>query len=256
MHKEDVRAKLRIADVDSIDAAAVQKSIQREEAAMSTTRASFDRQLTALRDDVLILGSMVDKAIDRSVEALKRRDRSEAESIISDDFKINRKRFEIEEQCLLLLATQQPMASDLRVIATALSIITDLERMGDHAEGIAKINLMMGDEPLLKPLVDIPQMSVKARDMLRRSLDAFVARDAAGARALAAEDDDVDALYDRVYKELLEYMIKDPSTITRATHLLWVAHNLERIADRVTNICERIVFMVTGRMEEINVSKY
>lgn len=223
---------------------------------MSTTRATFDRQLTALRDDVLILGSMVDKAIDRSVEALKRRDRNEAEIIVSEDAKINRKRFDIEEKCLLLLATQQPMASDLRVIAAALSIITDLERMGDHAEGIAKINLMMGDEPLLKPLVDIPRMSEKARDMLRRSLDAFVARDAVGAKALAAEDDEVDDLYNKVYKDLLEYMIKDPNTIPRATYLLWAAHNLERIADRVTNICERIVFMVTGRMEEINISKY
>ncbi len=223
---------------------------------MSTTRATFDRQLLGLRDDVLILGSMVDKAIDRSVEALKRRDRNESEIIISDDFKINRKRFEIEEKCLLLLATQQPIASDLRVIAAALNIITDLERMGDHAEGLAKINLLMGNEPPLKPLVDIPHMADKARDMLKRSLDAFVARNAEAARALADEDDEVDALYNRVYKDLLEYMIKDPSTIQRATYLLWAAHNLERIADRVTNICERIVFMVTGRMEETNVSKY
>ncbi|MHB8990855.1 MAG: phosphate signaling complex PhoU family protein, partial [Chloroflexota bacterium] len=155
---------------------------------MSTTRATFDRQLAALKDDVLILGSMVDKAIARSVDALKRRDRNEAEMIISDDMKINRKRFEIEDKCLLLLATQQPMASDLRVIAAAMSIITDLERIADHAEGIAKINLLMGDEPLLKPLVDIPRMAEKAQDMLRRSLDAFVARDAEGARALASED--------------------------------------------------------------------
>lgn len=223
---------------------------------MSTTRATFDRQLAALKDDVLILGSMVDKAIARSVDALKRRDRNEAEMIISDDMKINRKRFEIEDKCLLLLATQQPMASDLRVIAAAMSIITDLERIADHAEGIAKINLLMGDEPLLKPLVDIPRMAEKAQDMLRRSLDAFVARDAEGARALASEDDEVDALYDRVYRDLLDFMIKDPSTITRATYLLWAAHNLERVADRATNICERVVFMVTGQMEETNISKY
>ncbi|MHB0871155.1 MAG: phosphate signaling complex protein PhoU [Chloroflexota bacterium] len=223
---------------------------------MSTTRATFDRQLAALKDDVLILGSMVDKAIARSVDALKRRDRNEAEMIISDDMKINRKRFEIEDKCLLLLATQQPMASDLRVIAAAMSIITDLERIADHAEGIAKINLLMGDEPLLKPLVDIPRMAEKAQDMLRRSLDAFVARDAEGARALASEDDEVDALYDRVYLDLLDFMIKDPRTITRATYLLWAAHNLERVADRATNICERVVFMVTGQMEETNISKY
>lgn len=223
---------------------------------MTTTRATFDRQLAGLRDDVLILGSMVDKAIDRAVEALKRRDLNESEVIISDDMKINRKRFEIEEKCLLLLATQQPMASDLRVIAAVMHIVTDLERMGDHAEGIAKINLMMGDQPLLKPLVDIPRMADKARDMLRRSLDALIAPDVESARALAAEDDEVDRLYDGVYAELIGFMVRDPSTITRATYLLWVAHNLERIADRITNICERIVFMVTGQMEEINVSKY
>lgn len=223
---------------------------------MVSTRATFDRQLAGLRDDVLILGSMVDKAIDRSVEALKRRDRSESETIVSDDMKINRKRFEIEEKCLLLLATQQPMAADLRLIAGVMHIITDLERMGDHAEGIAKINLMMGDEPLLKPLIDIPKMSEKVRDMLRRSLDVFVNRDVEAASALAEEDDEVDQLYDRVYLDLLDIMIKDPATITRATHLLWVAHNLERIGDRVTNICERVIFVATGRMEEINVSKY
>ncbi len=223
---------------------------------MATTRATFDRQLAALRDDVLILGSMVDKAVGRSVEALKQRDLNESQVLISDDMKINRKRFDIEEKCLLLLATQQPMASDLRVIAAAMHIITDLERMGDHAEGIAKINLMMGDEPPIKPLIDIPKMTDKARDMLRRSLDAFVERNAEAALALAAEDDEVDQLYDRVYQDLIAVMVRDPSTITRATYLLWVAHNLERIADRVTNICERVVFMVTGQMEETNVSKY
>lgn len=223
---------------------------------MSTTRATFDRQLAGLRDDVLILGSMVDKALARSVEALKKRDLDDSQMIISDDMKINRKRFEIEEKCLLLLATQQPMASDLRVIAAAMSIITDLERMGDHAEGIAKINLMLGKEPLLKPLIDIPKMEDKSRDMLRRALDAFVAKDAEAARKLANEDDEVDALYNRVYHDLLDIMINDPGTISRATYLLWVAHNLERFADRITNICERIVFMVTGQMEEMNVSKY
>ncbi len=244
-------------DVAGLDVGRSTEKHHREgKEAMTTTRATFDRQLAGLKDDVLILGSMVDKAIARSVDALKRRDRNEAEVIISDDMKINRKRFEIEEKCLLLLATQQPMASDLRVIAAAMHIITDLERMADHAEGIAKINLMLGEEPLIKPLVDIPLMADKAREMLRRSLDAFVARDVEGAKLLASEDDQVDALYDRVYRDLLRIMIDDPNTITRATYLLWVAHNLERIADRVTNICERVVFMVTGQMEETNVSKY
>lgn len=223
---------------------------------MSATRLAFDRQLQQLQDHVLELASMVDKAIDRSVEALKRRDLDAAKQIVAADLLINRKRFEIEEDCLLLMATQQPMARDLRLIAAVLLIITDLERMGDHAEGIAKITLMLADEPLLKPLVDIPRMATKARDLLRKSIDAFIARDAEAAKVVAAEDDDVDALYDQVYQDLLTFMIADPNNITRATHLLWAAHNLERIADRATNICERVVFTVTGRMEEINVSKY
>jgi phosphate transport system protein len=148
------------------------------------------------------------------------------------------------------------MASDLRCIVAALNIIVDLERMGDHAEGIAKIVLMHEDVPLLKPLVDIPLMAEKAQDMLRRSLDAYVRRDADLARAIAEEDDEVDRLYEQVYSELISLMVEDPSRFDRATWLLWVAHNLERCADRVTNICERVVFEVTGRMEEINTSRY
>ncbi|MCL4459674.1 MAG: phosphate signaling complex protein PhoU [Chloroflexi bacterium] len=219
-------------------------------------REAFERQLQGLQDDLLVLGSMVDKAIDRSVEALKRRDVEMAKQVIKDDAEINKKRFEIEENCLLLIATQQPMATDLRVIAAVMNIIVELERMADHAEGIGKIVVMMGDEPLLKPLIDIPRMSEKARQMLRRSLDAFLNRDVEAAKQISSEDDEVDALYNQVYRELLTYMLQDPRTISRATHLLWVAHNLERIADRVTNICERVVFTVTGRMEEMNVSTY
>jgi phosphate transport system protein len=219
-------------------------------------RESFDRALKELQDDLLLLGSMVDKAIERSVRALKDRDFEESHRIIEDDLKINQKRWEIEDKCIQLIATQQPMASDLRFIAAVMNIITDLERMGDHAEGIAKINLMIGEEPLLKPLIDIPRMADKCREMLRGSLDAFINRDAEAAMRIAEEDDEVDALYNQVYRELLTYMISDPRTITRATYLLWAAHNLERIADRVTNICERVVFTVTGRMVEINVSKY
>jgi len=196
---------------------------------------------------------MVDKAVGRSIDALKRRDRQEAERIIADDALINKKRYEIEEHCMELIVTQQPMAGDLRFIITVLHIATDLERMGDHAEGIAKINILMGDEPLLKPLVDIPRMADKAREMLRGALDAFIARDAEAARRVAEGDDDIDNLYNQVYRELLTYMLSDPRTISRATHLLWVAHNLERFADRVTNICERVVFNVTGRLEEMNI---
>ncbi len=219
-------------------------------------REAFVQDLQVLEQQVIELGSMVDKAIARSVEALSELDAEEARKIIREDLAVNRKRFEIEEQALRLIATQQPMASDLRAIAAVLNIIVDLERIGDHAEGIAKIVIMHGDERLLKPLIDVPRMAEKSRSMIRSSLDALIARDAEAARKIADEDDVVDGLYDQVLRELFSFMIEDPRTITRATYLMWVAHNLERIADRATNICERVAFMVTGRMEEFNVSKY
>jgi phosphate transport system protein len=219
-------------------------------------REVFNRELQQVQDEMLVMASMVESATERAVSSLKTRDPKLAEEVINDDFKINHQRFGIEESCLLLIATQQPIASDLRIIAAVLNIITDLERMGDHAEGIAKISLMIVDEPPLKPLIDVPQMDEIARSMLHRSMDAFVNRDAEAARAIAAEDDRVDQLYDQVYRELLTFMMADPSTINRATHLLWVAHNLERIADRVTNICERVVFLTTGKMEEFHSPEY
>ena len=229
---------------------------QKEQPMATGARTHFDTQLRSLQDDLLVLASMVDKAIARSVESLKERDRAASEAVIRDDAAINQKRFELEERALMLIATQQPMARDLRIIASVIHMVTDLERMGDYAEGIAKINLLHGDQPLLKPLIDLPRMADRCRDMLRRSLDAFLARDAEAAKAIAAEDDEVDALYDQVYHELVMFMVSDPKTIERATWLLWAAHNLERVADRVTNICERVVFLVTGRMEEMNVSNY
>jgi len=219
-------------------------------------RTDFHKRLKEIQDDLLVMGSMVEKAIDRSIEALKKRDLDVANQVIADDTTINDKRFSIEETCIQLIATQQPMASDLRTIIGALSIIAELERIGDHAVGIAKIVVMIGDEPSLKPLVDLPRMAEKTRGMLRRSLDAFIDRNAATARQIAAEDDEVDSLYDQVFRELLTFMSEDPKTITRATRLIWVAHNLERSADRVTNICERVVFVVTGKMEEFGTSKY
>lgn len=219
-------------------------------------RTAFHKRLKSIQDDVLAMGSMVEKSIERSVEALKNRDIKLAEEVIKNDRKIDDMRFNIEENCVALIATQQPMAVDLRTIVAVLSIITELERIGDHGEGIARIVLMIGDEPPLKPLIDIPHMAEKTTDMLRRCLSAFVERDAATARSLAGEDDVVDNLYDQVFRELLTFMAEDPKTITRATRLIWVAHNLERSADRITNICERIVFVVTGKMEEIGVSKY
>jgi len=219
-------------------------------------RTTFHKRLRQIQDDMLAMGSMVGKAISRSVEALKHRDLEMARQIITEDQKINRKRFEIEENCIQLIATQQPMASDLRNIICILNIITELERIGDYAEGIAKIVLMIGDEPPLKPLIDIPRMAEKAVDMLHRSLDALINHNAEDARQITTEDDEVDNLYNQVFRELLTFMIEDPKTITRATRLIWVAHNLERSADRVTNICERVVFFVTGKMEEIGASRY
>ena len=220
------------------------------------SRANFAQQLRTLHDEVLLLGSMVDRSIERAVDALKRRDIEEAKRIVADDALINRRRFQIEDLCLQTIATQQPMASDLRVIASVLYVITDLERMADHAEGIAKIVIRMGDEPTIKPLIDIPLMADKARWMLRSVLEAFVSHDVEAAKRIADSDDEVDALYDQVQHDLLMLMVKDQTLIERATYLLWAAHNLERIGDRVTNISERIAFITTGRMEEINVSSY
>ena len=219
-------------------------------------RSGLDRQLRMLQDEVLMLGGMVEKSIARALDALTRRDLEASEQVISEDDYIDRKRFEIEEQCIDLIATQQPMARDLRILVSMLHISVELERMGDYAEGIARINLLMGNEPLLKPLIDIPRMAEKASYMLRRSLEALVNRDTVTALQVCNDDDEVDALYDQVYRELLLYMIQAPDTIQRATYLLWVAHDLERIADRATNIAERVVYLVTGKMEEINVSKY
>jgi phosphate transport system protein len=220
------------------------------------TGVDFEKKLKQLEHDVLSLGDMVERAIYRSVEALKRRDLAAAEQIIADDLKINQKRHTIEQNCIELIATQQAVASDLRVIIAILNIIVDLERMADHAEGIAKVALMIGYQRRLKPLVDIPRMADKAREMLREALSAFTRRDVEAAKRICAEDDEVDHLHDQVYRELLTFILEDSRTITRATRLLWVAHNLERIADRVTNICERVVFMVTGEMIEIGSSKY
>ena len=219
-------------------------------------RTAFHKKLREIQDDALAMGSMVDKAISRAMEALKKRDVAVANQIILDDRKINEKRFNIEERCIQLIATQQPMAGDLRGILCVLNIITELERIGDHAEGIGKIVVMIGDEPPLKPLIDLPRMTNKTVGMLRRSMDAFTNCDANAAREIIAEDDDVDSLYEQVFHDLLIFMAEDPRTITRATRLLWVAHNLERSADRVTNICERVVFSVTGKMQEIGASKY
>ena len=219
-------------------------------------RTTFHKKLREIQDDILVMGSMVGKAILRSIDTLKNKDVELAHQIIADDQKINSLRFSIEEKCIELIATQQPMAGDLRIIVAILNITTEIERIGDYAVGIARITVMIGDEPLIKPLIDIPRMAEQTSDMLRRSLDAFINRDAEAAKKISTEDDLVDHLYDQVFRELLVFMAEDPKTITRATRLMWAAHNLERAADRVTNICERIVFVITGKMEEISSSKY
>lgn len=215
-------------------------------------RETFERELRRLQDELLSMGSLVEEALLESVEVLRRRDAAGAQRLVAQDSLLNERRFAIEGAALVLIATQQPMAGDLRAIAAVLEIATELERIGDYAKGIGRISLMIGDQPLLKPLVDIPAMARTAAGMLRQALDAFVRRDVALARAIPRQDVEVDRLYDQVYRDLLERIVADPQIIDRATHLLWVAHNLERAADRVTNICERVVFTVTGEMTELD----
>ena len=201
-----------------------------------------------------MLGSMVEKALLDSVESLRHRDIKAAEKLFQEDKDINAKRFEIENHLMILIATQQPMAHDLRFLATTMEIISELERMGDYAKGISNINLRMGDTHLLKPLIDVPRMAEKGVDMLHRALSAYVTEDADAASKIPVEDDVVDALYNQIYRELMTFVIADPKTIERANWLLWVAHNLERFADRVTNICERTIFIATGHFEEVKSS--
>ncbi|HJN87811.1 MAG: phosphate signaling complex protein PhoU [Dehalococcoidia bacterium] len=219
-------------------------------------RADFDLQLDLLQKEVEVLATTVAKSINLAVDALKERDLANSDQVVRDDDYIDQKRFEIEERCIDLIASQQPMARDLRVILALLHIAVELERMGDYAEGIAKISLAMGEDPPVKPLVDIPVMAEKATAMLHDSMDALFTRDVVKAQQVCQADDNVDELYDQVYRNLLLLMIKDPETIKRATYLLWVAHDLERIADRATNIAERVIFLVTGKLVETKASNY
>ena len=213
-------------------------------------RNEFGRDLRFLQEELLALGSMVEKAIANSVDGLKRRDLDLSRQVVQDDAIVDASRYDIEERCVNLIAKQQPMATDLRTIIAILQIVGELERMGDYASGIAKISLAMGNDPPIKPLIDIPRMADKASLMLRRSLESLVNRDIVAAQGIRADDDEVDALYDQIYRELLTFMLEDPRTITRATYLLWVAHDLERIADRATNIAKRVIYLVTGEHVE------
>ncbi|MBN1137511.1 MAG: phosphate signaling complex protein PhoU [Anaerolineae bacterium] len=215
------------------------------------TRRTFDQELDRLQDEVLALGSLVEEALVRSVETLKQRDFAASWRLIAADRDINERRYALEEDTITLIATQQPMAGDMRLLAAILEIVTELERMGDYAKGIARINLMIGEEPLIKPLIDLPAMAQKAREMLHAALVAFIERDVQAARSIPKGDEEVDALYNQVYRELICYILEDPHVIEQANHLMWAAHNLERTADRVINLCERVVYAVTGELAEL-----
>jgi phosphate transport system protein len=219
---------------------------------MTHPRATLDRELIEINEGLLRIGSLVDAAIERSIQSLADRDAALARQVDADDAKVNALRFQVEEECLALIARQQPAASDLRAVLAAFSIVTDLERMGDHAAGIARTVLHMGDQPLLKPLIDLPRMAETCREMLRLALQAYVERDTEKARSIVAMDDTVDGLYTQIFREILSFMVEDPHTTSRGLYLIFAAHNLERIGDRVTNIVERILFMTSGEMRELN----
>jgi len=216
-------------------------------------RVTFEQELVRLQDDVLSLGSMVEQNIVDSVTALKMRDLAGSHRLIAADRAINQVRYAIEGEALILIATQQPMAGDMRMLAAILEIAGELERIGDYAKGIARINLMIGEQPLVKPLIDLPAMAQKVRNLLHQALQAFAQQDVEAARAIPAGDDEIDALYRQIYRELLTHILTDPRVIEQANQLLWVAHNLERAADRVTNLCERVVYTVTGELVELGV---
>jgi len=215
-------------------------------------RGEYDRQYARVQDAILRMGGMVDRAIEEAIVSLQNRDQTLAEELIQKDAEVNILRFQIEESCLALIATQQPAASDLRAVVAAMNIVVDMERMGDHAAGIAKTVIRMGDQPLLKPLIDIPKMAELSRKMLEESLKAFVEHDEKLARSIAEYDDDMDSYYQLIFNELVGIMAARPEAVERATYLLWCAHNLERIGDRVTNIAERVIFVNTGDMRELN----
>jgi len=215
-------------------------------------RENFERELLRLQDEVLLLGSMAEQAVLDAVTALRQMDRKTARVIRKGDQQINEKRYQIEQETLIAIATQQPMARDLRFLAAILEIITELERIGDYAKGIAGIVLVIDKEDVDIPKNDLKRMADLGMDMLHRALGAFLARDADTARAITPEDDKIDDLYNKIYRKLLKQMMADPSTVDDATRLMWAAHNLERMGDRVTNICERIVFVVTGEIKELD----
>lgn len=219
---------------------------------MVDTRSGFHEELESLEQSLLAMGGLVSQAVRDSVTALKELNQSLAEQVIERDDQLDDMQVEIENRCLRLIALQQPMAGDLRTIGTVLKMVTDLERMGDHAVDIARTALKLSGETLIKPLIDIPRLGEIAQEMLGIGLRAFVDRDADLAQTLADRDDDVDHLYSQIFRELLVLMIEDPSTIRQATQLLFVAQSLERVADHITNIGEWTIYMVTGERRDLN----
>jgi phosphate transport system protein len=219
-------------------------------------RTQFEQHLAGLRQDIVDLGSRTEQAIRRAMESLRRRDLVLARVVVEGDYEINRRRFEIEDHAVNLIATQQPMASDLRTLIAVIHIATELERIADHAEGIARISLMLGEQSLPQPLGRLGEMADVGIDMMHRSITAFIEKDVALAHQVCDDDDTLDALYDANYAEVIGRMLMEPQAAKVLTYQLWTAHNLERIGDRATNICERVIYLVTGRMEETNVSRY
>jgi phosphate transport system protein len=215
------------------------------------TREALNQHIQQLKDEVLLLGSMVEEATLRAVDALRQRDIETSETIIEDDIQINEKRFAIENAILILIATQQPMAHDLRLLAAILEVDSELERMGDYAKGIAKTVIRMGDAQVAIPMREIESMANKGINMLHQALGAFTTENAAQAYQIPKQDDEVDALYVKAYRLMVSAMIANPESIDHANYVIWVLHNLERLADRVTNICERTVFICTGELLEL-----
>jgi phosphate transport system protein len=212
-------------------------------------RSDYTQQLQEIQDDLLLLGSMVEKAIVKSVDALKNRDLESSQAVIDEDDQIDDFQMVLEEKCVDVIALQAPMASDLRRLVTVIQVASELERVGDYAEGIAKISVRMGEQPTLKPLIDIPRMAEMGAGMLRDGLGALTTLDLELAEKIAATDDEVDSLYEQIFRELFSFMVENPANIQGATYLIWIAHLLERIADRATNIAERVVYLATGKMK-------
>jgi len=215
-------------------------------------RQSFDVELESMHHDLIRMGSVVEKQIDDCITALLRQDGEMAQRIIDDDDIVDKMETDIEEKCVKLIARQQPLAIDLRRIFTTIKIVTDLERIADHAVDIAKVTIRIKDEKYIKPLIDIPRMAEIVQGMIRDSLDSYVKLDTNMAETIGKRDDEIDGIYKQVFRELLVFMMEDPKTITQATQFLFICKFLERIADHVTNICEWTVYLVTGEYKDLN----